>query len=48
MIKTRQVDYQDLDEIFYHYKNIFGRAITKEQYLKTFLDNDVYELRRFN
>lgn len=42
MIKIRQVDYKDLDEIFYHYKNIFGRAITIEQYLKTFLDNQTF------
>ena len=42
MIKTRQVDYKDLDEISYHYKNVFGRAITIDQYLKTFLDNKTF------
>tara|TARA_B100000212_G_scaffold89261_1_gene65448 strand:- start:22428 stop:23387 length:960 start_codon:yes stop_codon:yes gene_type:complete len=38
MIKTRQVDYQDLDKIAFHYKNVFGREITIDQYIKTFLD----------
>ena len=39
MLKTKQVDYKDLEEIAHHYKNSFGRSITIDQYLKTFLDN---------
>ena len=42
MIKTRQVDHNNLEEIAYHYKNAFGRTITIEQYLKTFLDNKTF------
>tara|TARA_Y100001978_G_scaffold201248_1_gene219179 strand:+ start:14813 stop:15772 length:960 start_codon:yes stop_codon:yes gene_type:complete len=42
MIKTRQVNYNDLEAIVYHYKNAFGRAITIDQYLKTFLDNQTF------
>ena len=42
MLKTRQVNYQDLDEIVYHYKKAFGREITIEQYLKTFLDKQTF------
>ena len=42
MIKTRQVDHNNLEEIAHHYKNAFGRTITIEQYLKTFLDNKTF------
>ena len=42
MIKTRQVDYQDLEEIKYHYKKAFGREISIDQYVKTFLDDQIF------
>ena len=42
MLKTRQVEYKDIDEIAYHYKNAFGRTITIDQYVKTFLDNQIF------
>ena len=35
MLKTRQVEYRDIDEIAYHYKNAFGRTISIDQYLKS-------------
>ena len=42
MLKTRQVEYRDIDEIVYHYTNAFGRTISIDQYLKTFLDNQIF------
>ena len=42
MLKTRQVNYDDLEEISHHYKNAFGRVITIDQYLKTFLHNNKF------
>ena len=42
MLKTQQVNFNDLEEITYHYKNAFGREITIDQYIKTFLDNQIF------
>ena len=42
MLKTRQVEYNDIDEITYHYKNAFARDITIDQYIKTFIDEKIF------
>ena len=45
--KDNNIVYDDemkriLEYNYNHYKNVFGRAITKDQYLKTFLDNKTF------
>ena len=42
MLKIRQVELKDIDEISYQYKKAFGCSITIDQYVKTFLDNQIF------